>query len=136
VGIGILEEGHQDSLVVGHRGNLEEELRDNLGEELRGNQVLLGNLEEVLIVEDSLLGRQHLGKASRPGDRLQAFTKDNQMVGPAYKVVAEGSLEGPADKGIHPSKLRAFEELPFKVAFVEDSQSLVEAYNPEDIVRA
>ncbi len=136
MGISILEEGHLDSLVVGHQGSLEEELRDNLGEELQDNQGRLGSLEEVLIVEDTLLGRQHLGKASRPRDKLQAFTKDSQMVGPACKVVAEGSLEEPADKDNHPGKPRAFEELPFEVAFVEDSHTLVEAYIPEDIVKA
>jgi hypothetical protein len=133
VGIDILEEEHLDSLVVGHQGSLEEELRGNLGEEHRDNQGQLGSLEEVLIAEDTLLGRQHLGKARRPGDKLQAFTKDSQMVGLAYKVVAEGNLEEPADKDNHPGKPRAFEELPFEVAFVEDSQSLVEAYIPEDI---
>ena len=58
------------------------------------------------------------------------------MVGPAYKVVVEGNLEGPADKDNHQGKPRAFEELPFEVAFVEDSHTLVEAYIPEDIVKA
>ena len=65
MGIDILEEGHLDSLVVGHQGSLEEELRGNLGEELPDNQGRLGSLEEVLIVADTLLGRQPLGKARR-----------------------------------------------------------------------
>ena len=38
-----------------------------------------------------------------------------------------------ADKDNHPGKPRAFEELAFEVAFVEDSHSLVEAYIPKDI---
>jgi hypothetical protein len=80
--------GHLDNLEVGHL--------DNLEEQQQGSQEQLGNLEEVPIIKDKRLDRQHLGKAVLKG-KLQASTEDSQAI-TAYRAVVKDSPEEPAGR--------------------------------------